>query len=68
MLDYIELGHGKFRVIEPNITATRAKELQDEMKQFNFNSTNGIYRMVRSDFSGKQNESNNKKVNQTSIG
>ena len=54
MIDYIELGHGKFKVLESDIAEARAKELQEEVEAFNKASTNGIYRMIRSDFLGNK--------------
>ncbi|KKL18094.1 hypothetical protein LCGC14_2478980 [marine sediment metagenome] len=53
MLNYMEIGCGKFKTLESNITEKRAEELQEEIDTFNSKSTNGIYRTVQSDFSEK---------------
>ena len=53
MLNYMEIGHGKFKVLESDIAEARAKDLQEEIEIFNNESTNGIYRTVQSDFSEK---------------
>ena len=56
MLDYIELGRGKFKTLEPDITEARAEELKEEIRKFNLASTNGIYRQVSSNFLKKAEE------------
>ena len=53
MIDYMEIGCGKFKILESDITEARAEELQEEKNKFNKESTNGIYRTVQSDFSEK---------------
>ena len=50
MIDYMELGQGKFKIIEKDITEKRVKELEEEVRIFNKNPINGIYRGIFSDF------------------